>query len=84
MLFEPCFDTKLKKNKRKNKAMNSVFESGSTHRRLTPKHTIYMAKKIHKGRVSTPQQRYTAGIVYERKSHTTQRDFWEERGMVEC
>ena len=72
MLFEPCFDTKLKnKNKRKNKAMNFVFESGSTHRRLTPKHTIYMAKKINKGRVSTPQQHYTAGIVYERVTHNT-------------
>ena len=56
--------------------MNFVFGSGSAHRRLTPKHTIYMDKKIHKGRVSTPQQHYTVGIVYERKPHTTQRNFW--------
>ena len=51
--------------------MNFVFESGSTHRRLTQKHTIYMAKKINKGRISTPQQHYTAGIVYERVTHNT-------------
>ena len=56
--------------------MNFVFESGSAHRHLTPKHTIYMAKKLHKGKVSTPQQHYTVGIVYERKPYTTQMNFW--------
>ena len=51
--------------------MNYVFESGSTHRQLNLIHTIYVAKKIHKGKVSTPQQHYTITILYERKSHKT-------------